>query len=597
MRIQKTAAPFKFSLPRRLIIVFLTFVLVPYLIGMAFAVKMAQRALPSATQIYQTRISTLSEQLDTELSRIESQIYYNVQRTPVQYMSLVSPSFSFADIYASVMDVKDIVRSLKNSSGLLDSATIYFPLCGRKITDTGSFLSLSDEDSAFLTRYQQRVDPGFLTTVDGQLTMLSDSMRVAGSARWSGSENAAVLRLNFSDKALQKWCNILPGESHICLIGAQWDADGYFLASGSSPMDDAAFRTDLTLAIDGRLADDMCLLDGQELLRIVCQVGTRPLWVGCYMDAKIVRSAAGTFTLWQVVLTAFLLLEVGIFFYLMRRMVAQPINRFAGEVTRLEKEGMLERSDKPGSDMDFLYAAFVDVSDRLKDAMEQSYRNKVLIYQAEIKYLQAQVNPHFLYNCFYHLYRMAKMEDNEGVAEMSNRLSSYYRYITRSDQNEVPLEMEYRNIVDYTDIQSIRFGSRIQVDLEPLPEKYRELTVPRFVLQPLFENAYYHGVEKMTAGRIRLQFRQEGDQLTILVENNGACTDAELDAITAYLARSEAGEKITALKNVKGRMMLLGGDLNVSRGGLGGFCAALTLPCTLPEADDKEDKHADTADR
>lgn len=597
MRIQKSTAPFKFSLPRRLIIVFMAFVLVPYAIGMAFAVKMAQRAIPSATQLYQTRVSTLSEQLDTELSRIESQIYYNVQRTPVQYMSLVSPTFSFADIYASVIDVKDIVHSMKNSSGLLDSATIYFPLCGRKITDTGSFLALNDTDLAFLSRYQSRTDPGFLTTVDAQLCMVSDSVRVAGFARRSNSEHAAVLRLTFSDRALQKWCDILPGESRVCLIGAQWDEDCYFLPCNNTTLDDAALRADLAATVGIAGTDDICQISGQELLRIVCQVGDRPLWVGCYMDAKIVRSTAGTFTVWQIVLTAFLLLEVGIFFYLMQRMVAQPINRFAREVQRLEKEGMLDKADKPGSDMDFLYAAFVDVSDRLKDAMEQSYRSKVLIYQAEIKYLQAQVNPHFLYNCFYHLYRMAKMEDNEGVAEMSNRLSSYYRYITRSDQNEVPLEMEYRNIVDYTDIQSIRFGSRIQVELEPLPDKYRELTVPRFVLQPLFENAYYHGVEKMTAGRIRLQFRQEEDQLTILVENNGACTDAELDAITAYLSHSEDGEKITALKNVKGRMMLLGGNLSVSRGGLGGFCAALTLPCTVPQQADKEDTHAVAADR
>ena len=219
------------------------------------------------------------------------------------------------------------------------------------------------------------------------------------------------------------------------------------------------------------------------------------------------------------------------------------------------------------------------MSGKLKAALEQSYKNKVLIYQAEIKYLQAQVNPHFLYNSFYHLYRMAKMEDNEGVAEMSRRLSSYYRYITRSDQNEVPLEMEYQNIVDYTDIQTIRFGDRIQVELEPLPDAYKNLTVPRFVLQPLFENAYYHGVEKQQSGRIRLQFRPEPGALVILVENNGACTDEELAAITQYLSRSEEGEKITALKNVKGRMRLLGGDLSISRGSLGGFCAALTLPC------------------
>ena len=65
---------------------------------------------------------------------------------------------------------------------------------------------------------------------------------------------------------------------------------------------------------------------------------------------------------------------------------------------------------------------------------------------------------------------MAKMEDTDGIAEMSLKLSSYYRYITRSAQPVVTLAMEYQNIVDYTEIQTIRFGDRITVQLQPLPE-------------------------------------------------------------------------------------------------------------------------------
>ena len=582
MKKQKSGAPFKFSLPRRLLVVFLAFVMLPYAVGMTFAIRMAQSAIPGVEQTYKTRVASLAEQLDTELSRIESQVIYNVRRTPLQFMSLVTPAFSFPEIYASVVETQNIVYALRNSSGLLEKTTVYFPLIGRKISSDGSFVPFTKKDEQFLDLYQRREDMSFLATVDGTLCMLSDSRRVAGSARKANSPDAAVLRLEFSDRALEQWCDIFPKESQICLIGAPWNGEPYFLSAGETRYAPAALKKDLVDFI-GKKPDgtdtSVQHMNGEETLRIVCRVGQRSMWVGSYMDAAVLKSATSVFTVWQIALTAFLLLQVGIFFYLMRRMVAQPINRFAGEVQRLEKEGMLQLAETPGNDMDFLYEAFRGVSGKLKAALEQSYKNKVLIYQAEIKYLQAQVNPHFLYNSFYHLYRMAKMEDNEGVAEMSRRLSSYYRYITRSDQNEVPLEMEYQNIVDYTDIQTIRFGDRIQVELEPLPDAYKNLTVPRFVLQPLFENAYYHGVEKQQSGRIRLHFRPEPGALVILVENNGACTDEELAAITQYLSRSEEGEKITALKNVKGRMRLLGGDLSISRGSLGGFCAALTLPC------------------
>ena len=78
--------------------------------------------------------------------------------------------------------------------------------------------------------------------------------------------------------------------------------------------------------------------------------------------------------------------------------------------------------------------------------------------------------------------------------------------------------------------------------------------VPRFVLQPLFENAYNHGVEKIAAGRIQLRFELRPGALVILVENNGTCGDEELRALTAYLESTAPGEKLTALKNVKGRI-------------------------------------------
>lgn len=583
MKKQKSGAPFKFSLPRRLLVVFLAFVMFPYAVGMVFAMRMAQNAIPGAEQAYKTRMASLAEQLDTELSRIESQVYYNIRRTPLQYMSLVTPDFSFTEIYDSVVETRDIVYALRNSSGLLEKSTVYFPLIARKISSDGSFVPFTERDEEFVKLYQQREDMGFLATADGGLCMLSDSRRVAGaSARKANAPDAAVVRLDFSDRALAQWCNIFPKESQICLVGAPWNGEPYFLCVGETRYAPATLKMDMIDFAVGKpdgMEASVQRMNGEKTLRIVCRVGQRPLWVGSYMDAAILKSATSAFTVWQIVLTAFLLLQIGVFFYLMRRMVAQPINRFADAVQRLEKEGMLQLAETPANDMDFLYEAFLGVSGKLKAALEQSYKNKVLIYQAEIKYLQAQVNPHFLYNSFYHLYRMAKMEDNEGVAEMSRRLSSYYRYITRSDQNEVPLEMEYQNIVDYTDIQTIRFGDRIQVELEPLPDEYKNLTVPRFVLQPLFENAYYHGVEKQRSGRIRLQFQPKPGALVILVENNGACTDEELTALTQYLSRSGEGEKITALKNVKGRMQLLGGDLSISRGSLGGFCAALTLPC------------------
>ena len=326
-------------------------------------------------------------------------------------------------------------------------------------------------------------------------------------------------------------------------------------------------------------------VDGRAYVRFLHPVASGSLWAVGYVKMEDLLTASKPFWSWQAVFTLLLLLEILVFFYLVHRMIAKLMARFANEVSQLQEKGVQLSQDGRGGDMDFLYRSFVDVGEQLKRSMEQAYRSQLMAHQSEIKFIQAQVRPHFLYNSFYHLYRMARMEDNEGVAQMSLRLSSYYRYITRSDENVVPLQMEYHNAADYVEIQKIRFGDRIQVDLEPLPAECENLPVPRFVLQPLFENAYYHGVEKITGGRIVMRFEPTPETLIILVENNGACLEEDLQALVAYLEDEENTEKMTALKNVKGRMKLLGGDLTVSRGNLGGFCATLVLRRNREEGD------------
>ncbi len=584
-----------FNLPHRLLAMFLVFVLSIYLLGMAVVVKLERSASREVRHMYQSQVSSLAEQLGEELERIQLQVNYVMTRPIVQYVELATPSIPFSEMYDSIRQVGSLMYALQNSSGLIREASIYLPQLGKIISADGTYRSPSAEDEEFLKQYRRCGARQLLTSANGQLYLMSDSIRI------SSDEQTALIRVTLSERSLSDWCRRFAENTQICLWAAREMPEPFFLSEGDENGGSQKFGDDLKGALETRdqpireLETENCRVAGQEYQRMMCSVGDKQLWVAGYVRAEDLQGASAAFTVWQIVLTVFLVLEVGIFFYITHKLVAQPINRFMGQVQTLKEEGMLQLSQQPGNNMDFLYSAFLGLSEELKVSLEQAYSDKLMANQLEIKYLQAQINPHFLYNSFYHLYRMAKMEDNEGVAQMSQRLSAYYRYITRSDQNVVPLSMEYDNIRDYTEIQTIRFGDRITVELEPLPEGYAQLPVPRFVLQPLFENAYNHGVEKMSEGRIRLRFEEKPDALIILVENNGSCAEEELTALRAYLDCSDRDQKITALKNVKGRMQLLGGNLTVSRGELGGFCATLTLPGG--KNNKEESYYADTSDR
>ena len=112
MKKYKSGAPFGFSLPRRLLALFLIFVLVLYAVGMAVAIRLGNNAFAEVRRTYETRVSALADQLDAELQRIQNQIYYTMLRADVQHMALVTPSMSFPDIYKNVSAVAELMYAL-----------------------------------------------------------------------------------------------------------------------------------------------------------------------------------------------------------------------------------------------------------------------------------------------------------------------------------------------------------------------------------------------------------------------------------------------------------------------------------------------------
>lgn len=493
-------------------------------------------------------------------------------------MELVTASVQFSEYYDAVRQTSELIHSLQNASGLIEHAMIFFPRLGKSVSYDSIYNTIAPEEYHFLTEYQKRSGRSVFMSVEEQLYLVSDSMRFANKT------NSAVLVVEFSRDAMAEWCALFPDSNAVSVLCNASPTDQLFrlwrgavrpgagsLPGGSDRPGQGAGRCRAPGGSPGQAGR-------RGLPAAFAPVGLRePVDRGLCANGQPAAGGANANDLAGDLHPFPGAGDSAVPVPHPPWMIAKPMARFAREVTQLKEEGVQLSPGERDGDMDFLYRSFVEVSDQLKQSMEQAYQSKLMAYQSEIKFIQAQVRPHFLYNSFYHLYRMAKMEDHQGVAEMSLRLSSYYRYITRSDENVVPLQMEYLNAADYVEIQKIRFGDRIQVELEPLPAEFQNLPVPRFVLQPLFENAYNHGVEKITGGRIVMRFVSTPETLTILVENNGACLQADLDALVAYLEDENMGEKVTALKNVKGRMKLLGGDLTVSRGSLGGFCATLVL--------------------
>lgn len=274
---------------------------------------------------------------------------------------------------------------------------------------------------------------------------------------------------------------------------------------------------------------------------------------------------------------------IAVFLYHFLNFFSRPTVQLIEAFSRV-REGDFDTAVRYSSSNTFaqLYSSFNYTVAKLRSLVCDNLQQKILMQQMELRQLHAQVDPHFLHNSFLNICSMAQMEDYEGIQEMTMMLSQYYQYTTRSNQDSVRLEEEYRFISLYADIQNIRFDGRVQFELMPLPEKYRTLRIPKFLLQTLVENAYKYGAGSRAEDCvIEMRFENRPDGLSIIVEDNGLCfTEEKLHELNQILARDELPDQGTGLYNACRRIRLFyknGSRMELRISRLGGLCVDVLI--------------------
>jgi two-component system sensor histidine kinase YesM len=165
---------------------------------------------------------------------------------------------------------------------------------------------------------------------------------------------------------------------------------------------------------------------------------------------------------------------------------------------------------------------------QIKNLIDTVYKNQIATKDAEIKALQAQINPHFLYNTLDSINWKAKMNGIEEISEMVSALSSIIEAnLNRNNEKYITLDKEVEYINNYYLLLKKRFGKKINMEME-IGEDTLDCMIPKLIVQPIVENAVYHGIEmKVGSGTIRLKTRRDESRLYIDVIDDGAGIDEE----------------------------------------------------------------------
>lgn len=196
--------------------------------------------------------------------------------------------------------------------------------------------------------------------------------------------------------------------------------------------------------------------------------------------------------------------------------------------------------------------------------IKTSYVQKLENKEAQLKNLQLQINPHFLYNTLETISSIAAVKQVFVVCDICGKLGEIFRYSLGKDYGElVPLEQEMTHIKNYMFIQKIRYGDRLQVFYN-IDVDAAHVYIPRFILQPIVENAISHGLSNLTSvGTLEVSAFEKKDRLYIEIEDDGEGMVREKVAeITRFIntAKPVEGKKNIGIRNVNQRIKLAYGE-------------------------------------
>lgn len=207
----------------------------------------------------------------------------------------------------------------------------------------------------------------------------------------------------------------------------------------------------------------------------------------------------------------------------------------------------------------------------LEKRLESEYSVRMVDKQAKLLVLQSQINPHFLYNTLECIRSEALLYDCDSIARMAKALASFFRYSISKKENIVTIQEELHNIENYFLIQSYRFDDKFSYEIKVKPEDQEVFSylIPKMSLQPIVENAIFHGLEtKASDGKITIRAGITGQHVFIVVSDNGVGIERErLEQMKeslkgVYEGTMPSGEKGNgiALANVSQRIRLIFGN-------------------------------------
>lgn len=245
----------------------------------------------------------------------------------------------------------------------------------------------------------------------------------------------------------------------------------------------------------------------------------------------------------------------------------RPLKKLMDAMKKVESGDLrVQVNLNTGDEIEHLSNGFNQMAKELQRLINKVYLEENMKKEAEIYALQAQINPHFLYNTLNSIRFLAKKHDVLDIRNITNSLISLCRSSLESGRKFVSLKQELELVEHYMNIQKLRYGDVCIYKLYAEPDLY-SYSVPRFSIQPLVENALFHGIMSAGGGTITVCIKEQNDSIIIVVSDDGSGMDE--DVYSGIIANINApytdmfqnkGFNSIGIKNISDRTKLYFGE-------------------------------------
>ena len=403
-------------------------------------------------------------------------------------------------------------------------------------------------------------------------------------------EGLFFVDLNYS--AISDLCNnnSLEEKGYIFVL----DAEGNIVYHPKQQLMYGGLKTENIDAIMECREDSLIIDEGGDSKLYTMSKSKRTGWtvVGAAYTSELLKNNEQA-QMWYLLVASILLLAVIGISSIISREITKPIRSLRDSMRKVQNGQFGTHVEViTENEIGSLGRSFNLMTSEIQALMEQNVYEQKQKRKSELKALQAQINPHFLYNTLDSIIWMSEAGENDEVVEMTSALARLLRQSISNDKEEVELEKEIEYVKNYLTIQKMRYKDKLEFFIYVDP-RVAHVPIIKLVLQPLVENAIYHGIKyKETKGNLKIYARPVDGRVEIVVADDGIGMDEDVMEHIFDEHRKEQKRNGVGVPNVQKRLKLqYGSEYGIRYESVkgAGTKAVITIPVDGGRTDEKMD--------